>query len=53
VWTDAEGQARQRLGVTGPALILVRPDGYIGYRCQPADTEGLLKYLGRYLIRKR
>ncbi len=53
LWIDAEGQAHQRLGVTGSALILVRPDGYIGYRCQPADTEGLLKYLGRYSIRKR
>jgi len=30
-------------------LILVRPDGYIGYRAQPATAEGLIKYLGGYL----
>jgi 2-polyprenyl-6-methoxyphenol hydroxylase-like FAD-dependent oxidoreductase len=53
VWIDEEGRAHQRLGVAGHALILVRPDGYIGYRCQPADPERMLKYLERYLIRKR
>jgi 2-polyprenyl-6-methoxyphenol hydroxylase-like FAD-dependent oxidoreductase len=52
VWIDEEGRAHQRLGVTGHALILVRPDGYIGYRCQPADGAALSKYLGRYLVRK-
>jgi 2-polyprenyl-6-methoxyphenol hydroxylase-like FAD-dependent oxidoreductase len=52
VLMDTEGQAHQRLGVTGSALVLVRPDGYIGYRCQPADPVKLLDYLGRYLVRK-
>ena len=44
VWLDGEGRLHERLGVSDRALILVQPDGYIGYRCQPADAEGLLKY---------
>jgi hypothetical protein len=48
-WVDTEGRAYERLGVSDRALILVRPDGYIGYRCQPADGQALAKYLGRYL----
>src|SRR5262249_15934162 len=52
VWIDTEGRVHQRLGVTGPALVLARPDGYIGYRCQPADPAKLLNFLGRYLVRK-
>jgi 2-polyprenyl-6-methoxyphenol hydroxylase-like FAD-dependent oxidoreductase len=53
VWQDVERKVHGQLGVTDRALILVRPDGYIGYRCQPADAAKLLKYLGRYLARKR
>ena len=51
-WIDADGGLHRRLGVTGRALIWVRPDGYIGYRGQPADGERLSKYLDHYLIRK-
>ena len=32
--------------------ILIRPDGYIGYRGQPAERKDLLDYLGQILIRK-
>ena len=42
----------QQLGATERALFVVRPDGYIGYRNQPADAGGLEKYLDRYLVRK-
>jgi hypothetical protein len=52
IWLDAEKQVHQRLGVTGPALVLVRPDGYIGYRCQPANPAKLSSYLGRVLVRR-
>ena len=31
-------------------LYLVRPDGYIAYRSQPADSERLLKYLKDIII---
>ncbi len=52
VWIDGTGRVYDKLHVTQTALILVRPDGYIGYRCQPADGKALMEYLGRYLVRK-
>jgi 2-polyprenyl-6-methoxyphenol hydroxylase-like FAD-dependent oxidoreductase len=48
-WSDRDSQLHEKLNVTGPALVLVRPDGYIGYRCQPADGERLTDYLASYL----
>ena len=52
VWIDVDDKLHQKLGVTGHALVLVRPDGYIGYRAQPADGAALSTYLGGYLVRK-
>ncbi len=52
VWLAADGHLHQKLAATDRALILVRPDGYIGYRCQPADAALLVKYLEGYLLRK-
>jgi 2-polyprenyl-6-methoxyphenol hydroxylase-like FAD-dependent oxidoreductase len=52
VWLDVENKLHQKLGVSGAALVLVRPDGYIGYRCQPADGAALMAYLSGYLVRK-
>ncbi len=49
VWRDVEESLYSALGVTGDALVWVRPDGYIGYRCEPASEEKLCGYLGRYL----
>lgn len=51
-WVDTEGRLHQHLGATDRALFVVRPDGYIGFRNQPADAGGLEKYLDRYLVRK-
>jgi hypothetical protein len=53
IWNDSTGRLYQALGVTERALIVVRPDGYIGYRAQPADGQKLVKYLERYLIAKK
>jgi hypothetical protein len=53
VWLDTEARVYEKLHATKPTVILVRPDGYIGYRCQPADGEALKKYLSIFLIRKR
>jgi len=50
VWLDPDGQLHQKLGVVDPTIVVVRPDGYIGYRGQPADGEALSKYLDGYLI---
>jgi 2-polyprenyl-6-methoxyphenol hydroxylase-like FAD-dependent oxidoreductase len=52
VWIDTQRRLHQKLGATDRALIVVRPDRYIGYRAQPAETQRLLNYLDRYLIRK-
>jgi len=51
-WIDTSGRVHQKLHATDSSLFLVRPDGYIGYRCQPAEANDLLKYLGRFLICK-
>jgi 2-polyprenyl-6-methoxyphenol hydroxylase-like FAD-dependent oxidoreductase len=52
-WIDADGQLHRRLGAFDCALIVVRPDGYIGYRSQPASEENLLHHLSHYLVRAR
>ena len=53
VWLDSDGTLHRKLHVSDRALILVRPDGYIGYRCQPASGAALAKYLDGYLIGKK
>jgi 2-polyprenyl-6-methoxyphenol hydroxylase-like FAD-dependent oxidoreductase len=50
VWVDTSGNIVQRHAIRQPALILVRPDGYIGYRASPASEANLLRYLDQYLI---
>jgi len=49
VWMDSSGDLHHRLGVQDPTLLLVRPDGYIGFRSQPADRQTLLSHLSSYL----
>jgi 2-polyprenyl-6-methoxyphenol hydroxylase-like FAD-dependent oxidoreductase len=46
---DLDGQALARLGGTGAAQYLVRPDGHIGYRAGGNDLAGLQRYLTRWL----
>lgn len=43
---DSAGELGKALGVTADALVLIRPDGYLGYRAMPADTGKLADYLG-------
>jgi 2-polyprenyl-6-methoxyphenol hydroxylase-like FAD-dependent oxidoreductase len=49
VWLDRHGTVRQSVGARETALALVRPDGYLAYRSQPASWEGLDEHLRRYL----
>jgi 2-polyprenyl-6-methoxyphenol hydroxylase-like FAD-dependent oxidoreductase len=49
-WLDPAGWVRRCLGAREPALALVRPDGYLGYRGQPASWDGLRGHLERYLV---
>ncbi len=47
---DADGQIHERYGARSECLYLVRPDGYVAYRCQPADHDRLLAYLERIFV---
>jgi hypothetical protein len=51
-WFDSEGRLHEKLHVKDRTLILVRPDEYIGFRCQPAEGAAIIEYLDRYLMRK-
>jgi hypothetical protein len=44
---DPEGAFHRRYGAGAECLYLVRPDGYIAYRSQPADGDRLMAYLAR------
>jgi 2-polyprenyl-6-methoxyphenol hydroxylase-like FAD-dependent oxidoreductase len=50
VWLDPVGAVRRLFGARETALAVVRPDGYLAYRGQPASGERLREYLGRYLV---
>jgi 2-polyprenyl-6-methoxyphenol hydroxylase-like FAD-dependent oxidoreductase len=45
VLLDAEQRLHARYGARAECLYLVRPDGHIAYRSQPADGNKLLAYL--------
>jgi hypothetical protein len=38
---DNAGEFRANYGVAGTALYLVRPDGHVGFRSRPVDTDAL------------
>lgn len=44
---DTEGAFTAAYGGPGPALFLVRPDGYVGFRSNRLDGDGLLDALAR------
>lgn len=46
VLLDPDGEAHHRYGMRADGLYLIRPDGYVGFRAQPARAEGLLNHLG-------
>jgi 2-polyprenyl-6-methoxyphenol hydroxylase-like FAD-dependent oxidoreductase len=47
---DADGALHQYFGARSECLYLVRPDGYVGYRSQPADEGKLIAYLENLLV---
>jgi 2-polyprenyl-6-methoxyphenol hydroxylase-like FAD-dependent oxidoreductase len=49
-WLDPSHSVRRLLGARGTAVALVRPDGYLGYRAQPALWEPLNVHVAQYLI---
>ena len=48
ILTDPTGRALARLGVRARAQLVVRPDGYIGYRADGPDLTGAGLYLARW-----
>lgn len=44
---DRYGTLHRRYGACSGGLYLIRPDGYVGYRSQPASAERLSAYLKR------
>lgn len=49
---DTAGDLRRIYAVRDEVLILVRPDGYLAYRGEPAQPEKLEAYLARLFKRK-
>jgi len=50
VWLDADGSVHERFGAGSECLYLIRPDGHVGFRAQPARQESLESYLSRVLL---
>jgi hypothetical protein len=47
---DPDGKLHDAYGAGAECLYLIRPDGYIGYRAQPAERLPLLTYLHHHLF---
>ena len=50
VLLDPERQLHRLYGAKAASLYFIRPDGYIGFRSQPAREEPLLAYLGKLFL---
>src|SRR5690606_41531617 len=50
---DASDVALDLLGVEQAAQYLVRPDGYIAFRCAGTDLQGVFDYLLRCIVPSR
>lgn len=49
-WIDTNKTIQHHWPATSNLLILVRPDGYIAFRSQPAESAPLLEHLKSYLV---
>jgi 2-polyprenyl-6-methoxyphenol hydroxylase-like FAD-dependent oxidoreductase len=49
VLIDSEGHAYRAYGVSGDALILVRPDGYVGLTAGNVPSQAIIDYLCKVL----
>ena len=48
VLNDPEQRTHVSYGATTPSLYLIRPDGYVGFRCHAVDEAELVNYLQRH-----
>ena len=46
------GEALARLGIRDTGQYLVRPDGYVAYRCGGRDLRGVKQYLASWLVNR-
>jgi 2-polyprenyl-6-methoxyphenol hydroxylase-like FAD-dependent oxidoreductase len=46
------GEALATLGVRDMGQYLVRPDGYVAYRCEGPDLRGVQQYLASWLVNR-
>jgi hypothetical protein len=47
---DPHRAIHKRYGAKKAALFLIRPDDYVGFRSQPANSDALQSYLRRIFI---
>ncbi|HEY1601620.1 MAG TPA: FAD-dependent monooxygenase [Pirellulales bacterium] len=47
---DSDLSLHNRYGAGLSALYLIRPDGYVGFRSQPANGDALIAHLAKYLL---
>ena len=47
IMLDARGELHRAFGARSECLYLVRPDGYVGFRTQPASRDALVAFLDR------
>ena len=50
ILVDTQGDLYRLWASEGESLYLIRPDGYLGYRSQPADSARLFSYLEMIFI---
>jgi hypothetical protein len=48
VLNDPGQRTHVTYGATTPSLYLIRPDGYVGFRCHAVDAAELVNYLQRH-----
>ena len=48
---DAERTVHERYGARSLCAYVIRPDGYVGHRSMPANTEAIRSYFGRVFLR--
>jgi len=48
-YIDSAGHAHAAYGITTDALILVRPDGYVGLTAGNLSSQPIIEYLRRFI----
>ena len=47
---DGSGSLHELYGARAETLYLIRPDGYVGFRGQPAEVEPMIEYLSQWYL---